>query len=601
MIEDGTTSSGRMIEKVIIRPHVIQTVRNGYHSRAVTCTGNSARLVGVLLGISSSNGAIVNVTNSYEESVECGATVAASLLSNDEHMIVPFQEDEDDPRLWVLDQNFHESRYSMFRRINAKQHLVGWYSTGANLQENDSEIHKLFDVSVPNPVLVKINVQPPKEQEEPTKAYYAVKDIEKCNQVFVHVPSEIGALYVDEVGKGHLLIDVEDTTNTPTTEPDIHVIVSDFLQGTSNLLPSLNLPRATEDDLLSAEPPKDNSDATLLTRQHKPKNNGIHPMTLSSPGASAEIVPGHTSIRSEIDLEFQSQALRQARNEVTVVAGLIATLTASAGISLPGGYNQATGKAMLSKQTSFQVFSVCNIVALFSSLAIVITFVGIIPFMPDNMERLLMLSHKVMWFSMMSMAAAFIAATWSTIPYAEGTEWVPVTSLAVGVGCSLSIFAGLLILKLKHRVERRRSPKDNSDATPLSLTMTLSSPGASPEIVPQSTSKIVREDNASKSTNNGIDPKTLSSPGASPEIVPESTSKIVREDNASTSTNNGIDPKTLSSPGASPEIVPESTSKIVHEDNASTSKKIPSKGNRGSDLPPQRPKGNNKRNCFSCF
>jgi hypothetical protein len=31
---------------------------------------------------------------------------------------VPFEEDDKDPRIWFLDHNYHESMFSMFKRIN---------------------------------------------------------------------------------------------------------------------------------------------------------------------------------------------------------------------------------------------------------------------------------------------------------------------------------------------------------------------------------------------------------------------------------------------------------------------------------------------------
>lgn len=31
---------------------------------------------------------------------------------------VPFEEDEKDPSIWFLDHNYHESMFSMFKRIN---------------------------------------------------------------------------------------------------------------------------------------------------------------------------------------------------------------------------------------------------------------------------------------------------------------------------------------------------------------------------------------------------------------------------------------------------------------------------------------------------
>ncbi|KAI8015420.1 hypothetical protein LOK49_LG05G00324 [Camellia lanceoleosa] len=113
--------------------------------------------------------------------------------------------------------------FSMFKRINAKEHVVGWYSTGPKLRENDLDIHGLFNDYVPNPVLVIIDVQP-KELGIPTKAYYAVEEVkenatQKSQKVFAHVPSEIAAHEVEEIGVEHLLRDVKDTTiSTLATE-----------------------------------------------------------------------------------------------------------------------------------------------------------------------------------------------------------------------------------------------------------------------------------------------------------------------------------------------------------------------------------------------
>ncbi|KAL1222138.1 26S proteasome non-ATPase regulatory subunit 7 -like protein B [Cardamine amara subsp. amara] len=189
--------SARTIEKVIVHPLVLLSIVDHYNRVA---KDTRKRVVGVLLG-SSSRGT-VDVTNSYA---------------------VPFEEDGKDSSIWFLDHNYHESMFHMFKRVNAKEHIVGWYSTGPKLRENDLDVHALFNGYVPNPVLVIIDVQP-KELGIPTKAYYAVEEVkenatQKSQQVFVHVPTEISAHEVEEIGVEHLLRDVKDTTiSTLATE-----------------------------------------------------------------------------------------------------------------------------------------------------------------------------------------------------------------------------------------------------------------------------------------------------------------------------------------------------------------------------------------------
>ncbi|GAU36365.1 hypothetical protein TSUD_212810 [Trifolium subterraneum] len=158
--------SWRAIEKVVVHPLVLLSIVDNYNRVA---KDTRKRVVGVLLG--SSFKGTVDITNSYA---------------------VPFEEDDKDPSIWFLDHNYHESMFSMFKRINAKEHVVGWYSTGPKLRENDLDIHGLFN------------------------EYNATQ---KSQKVFVHVQSEIAAHEVEEIGVEHLLRDVKDTTiSTLATE-----------------------------------------------------------------------------------------------------------------------------------------------------------------------------------------------------------------------------------------------------------------------------------------------------------------------------------------------------------------------------------------------
>jgi len=148
------------------------------------------RVVGVLLGESSKG--VVDVTNGYA---------------------VPFEEDPRNPNIWFVDHNYHENMFAMFKKVNAKERVVGWYSTGPKIRPADLEIHELWRRYTPNPVLVIINVKPT-DIGLPTKAYLTVEEVSKdgseSKMAFQHIASEVGAVEAEEVGVEHLLRDIHD-------------------------------------------------------------------------------------------------------------------------------------------------------------------------------------------------------------------------------------------------------------------------------------------------------------------------------------------------------------------------------------------------------
>ena len=103
----------------------------------------------------------------------------------DDAQTVPFEEDDKDPSVWFLDHDYIESMSDMFKKVNAKEKLIGWYHSGPKLRASDLEINELFKRYTPNPLLVIIDVQP-KDVGVPTDAYFAVEEIKDvCAQRYV--------------------------------------------------------------------------------------------------------------------------------------------------------------------------------------------------------------------------------------------------------------------------------------------------------------------------------------------------------------------------------------------------------------------------------
>lgn len=104
---------------------------------------------------------------------------------------VPFDEDEKDKSVWFLDHDYLESMYGMFKKVNARERVVGWYHTGPKLHQNDIEINELLRRYCPNSVLVIIDARP-KELGLPTEAYIAVEEVHEdgtlTKKTFEHVP-----------------------------------------------------------------------------------------------------------------------------------------------------------------------------------------------------------------------------------------------------------------------------------------------------------------------------------------------------------------------------------------------------------------------------
>ncbi|CAF0758548.1 unnamed protein product [Rotaria sordida] len=223
-----TISPLNKIEKVVVHPLVLLSVVD--HFNRMGKIGNSQRVVGVLLGALKNK--ILDVSNSFA---------------------LPFDEEDKEKEVWFLDHEYLENMYTMFRKVNARERIVGWYHTGPKLHRNDISINELIREYQPDSVLIIIDAKP-KDLGLPTEAYIAVEEIHDdgspASKTFEHLPSEIGAEEAEEVGVEHLLRDIRNATVGTLSQR-----ITNQLMGLKGLTKSLYDIRAYLDKLLANKLP----------------------------------------------------------------------------------------------------------------------------------------------------------------------------------------------------------------------------------------------------------------------------------------------------------------------------------------------------------
>lgn len=160
-----------------------------HHERTVGNKKNK-RALGVLLGETIEN--VYEITNSYA---------------------IPFDESSEREGVWFIDHNYHEVMYAMFRKINIKEKVLGWYVTGSTFKPQDIEINELFAQYCPNPVLIVVNVNLKNTVDLPTKAFFSEQQVNQkgvLERNFKNIPCSVAAFEAEEVGVEHLVREIKD-------------------------------------------------------------------------------------------------------------------------------------------------------------------------------------------------------------------------------------------------------------------------------------------------------------------------------------------------------------------------------------------------------
>ena len=128
---------------------------------------------------------------------------------------------------------------------------------------------------------------------------------------------------------------------------------------------------------------------------------------------------------SKEDKEKRTSALREQGKNHLIVSALITTVTFAAGFTLPGGYKDDDGKAILSKKAAFITFVVTDTIAMVSSLyAVFLHFFMTMRHQEEYLAKHLVWAFILTMIGMGAMVIAFASGMYVVLPHSSALSFV---------------------------------------------------------------------------------------------------------------------------------------------------------------------------------
>ena len=254
--------------------------------------------------------------------------------------------------------------FHMFRKVNAKERIVGFYSTGPQIRSNDLRIYDIVErytsgrnsssssgggggntvksatVLPAYPAIFSIIDVRPDRSDLPVTSYTVTEQINTLSatvttanhkrqqrtieRIFVHVPTTLGAVEAEEVGVEHLLRDVHDPTIST-----IASLIQEKVVGLQTLHSKLVVCQQYIQSCISnsSSSTTTNADGTTTSSNNTKTIAQINPKILSNLQTIVSLLPNTMAITDQL----HHRSMMQQTNDMYMsmyIAALIRTVMA---------------------------------------------------------------------------------------------------------------------------------------------------------------------------------------------------------------------------------------------------------------------------------